>query len=65
MKKLRLLFLGFVLMGGALAGAPMPPQEFEELLQKMNDVKAVQVIDLEASNGDGTPNPVSEGELWE
>ncbi len=36
-ERLRKLTLGFILLGGALGGMPMRPEEIEELLNKMNE----------------------------
>jgi len=42
--KLRAFLCGVVILGGALFGAVMRPEDIEELLDVHNKVQAVQVI---------------------
>jgi hypothetical protein len=54
-KKLRVLFVCAVLEWGVLVGAPMRPEEIEELMHQMNQPKLAQVLPAESDEGDGPP----------
>ncbi len=49
--RLRKLMLGFVLLGGALGGMAMRPDEIEELLWKMNETKLVTMREQQDETG--------------
>jgi hypothetical protein len=55
MKRLRVLFVCAVLEMGVLVGAPMRPEEIQELMHQMNQPKIAHVLPAE-SEGDG-PSP--------
>jgi hypothetical protein len=50
--KLRTLLLCLPLLVGSLIGAPMRPEEIEELMQSMNQQKIAYTIPDESENGD-------------
>jgi hypothetical protein len=50
--KLRTLFLCLTLLAGSLGGAPMRPEEIEELMHTMNQPKIAYTIRAESENGD-------------
>ncbi len=53
-QRLRTLLLGVPLLVGSLAGAPMLPEDIEELMQSMNQQKIAHTIPDESENGDDT-----------
>ena len=52
--KLRKLLLCCVLQLGLLAGAPMRPEEIEDLLRTMRQAKAVRLVENVATDEDRT-----------
>ncbi len=54
----RALCMGAFLMGGALSGMPIRPEEIEELMCGMSQAKIVQLLENEQPSGDP---PNSEG----
>lgn len=50
--KLRTLFLCLTLLAGSLGGAPMRPEEIEELMHAMNQPKIAYTMRAGAENGD-------------
>jgi hypothetical protein len=61
--KLRTLLLCLPLLVGSLIGAPMRPEEIEELLQSMNQQKIAYTIPDESENGDDTIRRLLGGNL--
>jgi hypothetical protein len=53
-RKLRALLLCLPLLLGSMVGAPMRPDEIEELMQAMNQQKIAYTTRDESENGDGT-----------
>jgi len=51
-RKLRLLFVCAVLEWGVLVGAPMRPDEIEELMHQMNQTEVAHVLPSESDEGD-------------
>lgn len=51
--KMRTLFLCLTLLVGSMGGAPMRPEEIEELMHTMNQSKITYTIRAEGENGDG------------
>ena len=52
-KKLRTLLVCVVLEMGVLSGAPMRPEEIEEMMHQMNQPKLAHVLPTEDEDGDG------------
>jgi hypothetical protein len=50
--KLRVLFVCAVLESGVLIGAPMRPEEIEELMHQMNHSAVAHVLPFESDEGD-------------
>jgi hypothetical protein len=61
--KLRTLLLCLPLLVGSLIGAPMRPEEIEELMQSMNQQKIAYTIPDESENGDDTIRRLLGGNL--
>jgi hypothetical protein len=61
--KLRTLLLCLPLLVGSLIGAPMRPEEIEELMQSMNQQKIAYTIPDESENGDDTIRRLLAGNL--
>lgn len=53
--KVRTLFLCLTLLVGSMGGAPMRPEEIEELMHSMNQPKITYTIRAEGGNGDDLP----------
>lgn len=51
-RKLRNLFLCFTLLVGSIGGAPMRPEEIEDLMHIMNQPKITYAIRANSENGD-------------
>lgn len=54
-RRLRTVFVCFVLESGALIGLPMNPEEIEELMHTMNQPKVVHTTPDEHDAGDDKP----------
>jgi hypothetical protein len=52
--RLRTLLMCLPLLIGSVIGAPMRPEQIEELLQRTNQQKVADIIPDESENGDGT-----------
>ena len=50
--RLRTLLMCLPLLVGSVIGAPMRPEQIEELLQNMNQQKIAHIIPNESENGD-------------
>ena len=61
--KLRTLLLCLPLLVGSLIGAPVRPEEIEELMQSMNQQKIAYTIPDESENGDDTIRRLLGGNL--
>jgi hypothetical protein len=61
--KLRTLLLCLPLLVGSLIGAPMRPEEIEELMQSVNQQKIAYTIPDESENGDDTIRRLLGGNL--
>jgi hypothetical protein len=54
-KRLRTLLVCALLQVGALQGAPMRPEQIEELMQQLNQAKLAHLLPSENDNGDDPP----------
>lgn len=61
--KLRTLLVCLPLLVGSLIGAPMRPEEIEELMQRTNQQKIAYTIPDESENGDDTTKKLPGGVL--
>lgn len=52
MKKLRVVLVCAVLEMGVLMGAPMRPEEIQELMHQMNQPKLAHVLPADVDDGD-------------
>jgi len=52
MKKLRVLLVCLTLQVGVVLGAPMRPEEIQDLMHQMNLPKVAHVLPSENDNGD-------------
>ena len=52
--RLRTLLMCLPLLVGSVIGAPMRPEQIEELLQNMNQQTIAHIIPDESENGDDT-----------
>lgn len=58
----RTLLLGLFLMGGALIGMPIKPEEIEEQMRAMSSAKSVQLLEQEQQpSGDPPENGAEVG----
>ena len=55
MKRLRVLFVCAVLEMGVLVGAPMRPDEIQELMHQMNQPKLAHALPSENDDGGDSP----------
>jgi hypothetical protein len=63
MKKFRILLACTVLEIGLLAGAPMRPEQIQELMRQMNQPALAHVLPSEADAGDDPPTAGTRSEL--
>ena len=54
-RKFRLLFVCAMLEWGVLVGAPMRPEEIEELMHQINQPKVAHVLPGQSDQGDEPP----------
>jgi hypothetical protein len=54
-RKLRALFLSLILGMGSALGAPMRPEEIEDLMHAMNQTRVCQIIREEHDEAGGPP----------
>jgi len=52
--RLRTLFCCTILQIGVLLGAPMPPEEIQELMRSLGGAKVARTTPSEADKGDGS-----------
>lgn len=55
-KRLRVVMVCSVLQFGALIGAPMRPEEIQELMHRMNQPKLAHVLPSESDEGSDPPS---------
>ena len=55
----RALCIGVFLIGGALGGMPIRPEEIEEHMRSMSRAKIVQVLENEQQRSSGLPSEVN------
>jgi len=51
-RRARALCLGALLIGGALSGMPIRPEEIEEQMRSMSKAEIVQLLENDQSSGD-------------
>ena len=57
-KRLRVVVVCAILQLGVMVGAPMRPDEVEELMHHMNQPKMAHVLPTEDDDGDDLPEPI-------
>jgi hypothetical protein len=56
-KRLRVVVVCAILQLGLMIGAPMRPEEIEELMHQMNQPKMAHVLPTGGEEGDDPPDP--------
>ena len=60
-QKFRTLFLGVFLIGAALGGMPIQPEEIEEQLRSASKSEAVQMLESKGESAGDAPSPGASG----